>query len=159
MIETHSLATLITAILQRMGDDIEPDNLPQIMVCIYLKAFEIKRGKLWFSWIFLCYVVWRWGQWQGHFGIRWWSSSCRRACKINRLEGNQKNYIILFFFFAKKKLHHSFCQSILFCFLFKKYGTQSYNLIQTWIHLKNSYGFLWLWFRFRFSVMEMVKLF
>ncbi|CAG7892805.1 unnamed protein product, partial [Brassica rapa] len=31
MCETHSLATLITAILQRMGDDIEPDNLPQIM--------------------------------------------------------------------------------------------------------------------------------
>ncbi|CAH2070646.1 unnamed protein product [Thlaspi arvense] len=31
MCETQSLATLITAILQRMGDDIEPDNLPQIM--------------------------------------------------------------------------------------------------------------------------------
>ncbi|CAN6995551.1 unnamed protein product [Brassica oleracea var. botrytis] len=31
MCETHSLATLITAILQRMGDDTEPDNLPQIM--------------------------------------------------------------------------------------------------------------------------------
>ncbi|CAN8302442.1 unnamed protein product [Cochlearia groenlandica] len=31
MCETQSLTTLITAILQRMGDDIEPDNLPQIM--------------------------------------------------------------------------------------------------------------------------------
>lgn len=51
MIETHSLATLITAILQRMGDDIEPDNLPQIMVCICLKALEIKREKL-------CFFFW-----------------------------------------------------------------------------------------------------
>uniref|UniRef100_A0A1J3E9K9 CBS domain-containing protein CBSCBSPB5 n=1 Tax=Noccaea caerulescens TaxID=107243 RepID=A0A1J3E9K9_NOCCA len=31
MCETQSLTTLITAILQRMGDDIEQDNLPQIM--------------------------------------------------------------------------------------------------------------------------------
>ncbi|KAL1218797.1 CBS domain-containing protein CBSCBSPB5 [Cardamine amara subsp. amara] len=29
--ETQSLTTLITAILQRMGDDIDPDHLPQIM--------------------------------------------------------------------------------------------------------------------------------
>jgi len=37
--ETQSLTTLITAILQRMGDDIEPDNLPQIMVHIYSKTY------------------------------------------------------------------------------------------------------------------------
>jgi hypothetical protein len=39
MCETQSLTTLITAILQRMGDDIEPDNLPQIMVHIYSKTY------------------------------------------------------------------------------------------------------------------------
>lgn len=36
--ETQSLTTLKTAILHRMGDDIEPDNLPQIMVHIYSKT-------------------------------------------------------------------------------------------------------------------------
>lgn len=113
LLDTWTLAELITCILQRMGDDIDRNHLPHILVSWRkwfnhsTEAVDLLKFKCTpfhsFPWCYsiIMLPVWRWGSWQGCPCIRQWPCSCSGTCKSYRLDGNLFSTVAHDYFFDK----------------------------------------------------------